>query len=111
MERFVKGDVVVVPFPFSDLSTVKRRPALAVATPGGDDVILCQITSQQVRDRYAVGITDIDFTEGTLRKPSNVRPNRLFSASANLILYRAGHLNDRAVTSVIDRIIEILQAE
>jgi mRNA interferase MazF len=111
VERFVKGDGVVVPFPFSDLSTVKRRPALVVAAPGGDDIILCQITSQQIRDRYAVGITETDFTEGTLRKLSNVRPNRLFSASTNLILYRAGHLNDPAVTSVIDRIIELLQAE
>ncbi|SCL76759.1 PemK-like protein [Methanoculleus chikugoensis] len=110
MERPVKGDVVVVPFPFSDLSTVKRRPALVVATPGGDDVILCQITSQQIRDRYAVGITDTDFSEGALRKPSSIRPNRLFSASTNLILYRAGHLSDPAVTSVVDRIIEILQA-
>jgi len=111
VERFVKGDVVVVPSPFSDLSTVKRRPALVIAAPGGDDVILCQITSQQIRDRYAVGITELDFAEGTLRKPSNVRPNRLFSASTNLILYRAGHLNDPVVTSVIDRIVEILQAE
>jgi len=90
---------------------VKRRPALVIAAPGGDDVILCQITSQQIRDRYAVSIADTDFTEGTLRKPSNVRPNRLFSASTNLILYRAGHLNDPVVTSVIDRIVEILQAE
>ena len=110
MERPVKGDVVVVPFPFSDLSTVKRRPALVIATPGGDDAILCQITSRQVRDRYAVGITEMDFSEGTLQKPSNVRPNRLFSASNNLLLYRAGHLNDPAVTSVVNRIIEILQA-
>ena len=107
----MKGDVVVVPFPFSDLSTVKRRPALVVAAPGGDDVILCQITSQQVRDRYAVGITELDFAEGTLHKPSNIRPNRLFSASVDLILYRAGRLNDQAVTSVINRIIEILQVE
>ena len=97
-------------FLFSDLSTVKRRPALVVATPGGDDGILCQITSQQVRDRYAVGITNMDFTEWTLQNPSNVRPNRLFSASTNLLLYRAGHLNAPAVTSGIDRIIEILQA-
>ncbi|MCK8517397.1 type II toxin-antitoxin system PemK/MazF family toxin [Methanoculleus sp. 7T] len=111
MERLIKGDVVIVPFPFSDLSTVKRRPALVVAVPGGDDIILCQITSQQVRDRYAVGITDIDFAEGTLHKPSNIRPNRLFSASFDLILYRAGHLNDQATRSVVTRIIEILQAE
>jgi len=36
----VKGDVVVIPFPFSDLSQSKRRPALVVATLEGDDVIL-----------------------------------------------------------------------
>lgn len=46
MGKFVKGDVVVVPFPFSDLSASKRRPALVVATFMGDDVILCQITSK-----------------------------------------------------------------
>jgi mRNA interferase MazF len=42
MGRFIKGDVVVVPFPFSDLSASKRRPALVAATLGtGDDVVLC----------------------------------------------------------------------
>lgn len=71
---------------------MKRRPAPVVETPGGDDIIPCQITSQQIRDPHAVGITDTDFTEGTLHKPSNVRPNRLFSASTNLILYRAGRI-------------------
>ena len=44
MGAFVKGDVVVAPFPFSDLSATKKRPALVVATLTGDDVILCQIT-------------------------------------------------------------------
>ena len=43
MARFVKGDVVVVPFPFSDLSHAKRRPALVIASLKGDDAILCQI--------------------------------------------------------------------
>jgi len=58
-----------------------------------------------------VGITDVNFAEGTLHKPSNIRPNRLFSASVDLILYRAGRLNDQTVMSVIERIIGILQAE
>ena len=53
MAKFVKGDVVVVPFPFSDLTQAKRRPALVVSTLEGDDLILCQITSQYVRDNYA----------------------------------------------------------
>lgn len=53
MERFVKGDVVVLPFPFSDLTLSKRRPALVVAAPGGDDLILCQVTSQSVNDNLS----------------------------------------------------------
>ena len=50
MAEFVRGDVVVVPFPFSDLSQAKRRPALVVAELTGDDLILCQITSQSVKE-------------------------------------------------------------
>ena len=53
MARFIKGDVVVVLFPFSDLTQAKRRPAFVVSVLDGDDVILCQITSKTVRDRYA----------------------------------------------------------
>ena len=54
MGRFVKGDVVVVPYPFSDFSAVKRRPALVIAELTGDDVILSQITSHRVGDAYAI---------------------------------------------------------
>jgi len=39
MGKFVKGDIVVVPFPFSDLSTAKKRPALVVASLVGDGVL------------------------------------------------------------------------
>ena len=51
MAKFVKGDVLVVPFPFSDLTQAKRRPAFVLAGPFGDDLILCQITSQVVKDK------------------------------------------------------------
>ena len=63
MAKFVKGDVVVVPFPFSDLTQAKRRPALVVSTLEGDDLILCQITSQFVRDNYAVFLNDKDLKQ------------------------------------------------
>ncbi len=109
MAGFVTGDVVVVPFPFSDLTQAKRRPALVVATLQGNDVILCQITSQQVTDSYAVIIEASDFTVGGLNQVSNVRPNRLFTADQNIILYKAGQLTPAKLGEVIAAIIQILQ--
>ncbi len=67
MERFMKGDVVVVPFPFSDLTRAKRRPALIIAELEGDDLILCQITSQRIKDKYAISINEDDFETGILK--------------------------------------------
>lgn len=64
MGRFIKGDVVVIPFPFSDLSSNKRRPALVLSALDGDDVILCQITSREVRDEFAIPLSIEDFREG-----------------------------------------------
>jgi mRNA interferase MazF len=83
MGRFVKGDVVVTPFPFSDLQAAKRRPALVVATFTGEDVLLCQITSQAVSDSYAIPLRSTDFTSGRLANDSNIRPNRLFTTDSH----------------------------
>ena len=109
MAGFVKGDVVVVPFPFSDLRSSKRRPALVVAGLEGDDLILCQITSQKVKDSYAIQIVDDDFQTGDLKQPSNVRPNRIFTADRHIVLYRAGHLKPEKLDEVIRRIVRILR--
>lgn len=110
MARFVKGEVVVVPFPFSDLTQAKRRPALVVASLTGDDVILCQITSQVTRDDYALSIMAEDFVSGSLNQPSNVRPNRIFTADQNIILYLVGQLKSEVLEQIISQIIGILRA-
>ncbi len=111
MEGFVKGDVVVLPFPFSDLTLSKRRPALVLAVPGGDDVILCQITSQTVKDNLALQLQNEDFVNGSLSMTSNIRPNRIFTADKHIILYKVGQLCREKSRAVANRIIEILQAD
>jgi len=108
MASFVKGDIVVVPFPFSDLTAAKRRPALVVAELSGDDIILCQITSQNVRDSYSISLDEENFESGTLNRKSNIRPNRIFTADKKILLYKAGHLKKEKVAEAIEKIIDIL---
>ena len=80
MAGFVKGDIVVVPFPFSDPTGSKRRPALVLMDLPGDDIILCQVTSQFSKDIFAVEINPTDFANSSLPLTSNIRPTRIFTA-------------------------------
>jgi len=109
LARFVKGEVVVIPFPFSDLTQAKRRPTLIIAELEGDDLIPCQITSQRIKDKYAVEISDKDFETGGLRQPSNVRPTRIFTADSHIVLYRIGNLKKTKLNEIIEKVVEIIQ--
>jgi len=106
----VKGDVVVVPFPFSDLTQSKRRPALVLASPPGDDIILCQITSQKVKDNFAILLSSSDFNDGEINQESNIRPNRIFTADEKIVLYKVGKIKSEKTNEVIRIIIELLSA-
>jgi mRNA interferase MazF len=109
LAKFVKGDVVVVPFPFSDLTQAKRRPAVVLAGLDGDDVILCQITSQSIADRYSVMLADADFVSGTLKQKSNARPNRIFTADSHIILYKADTLNTGKLSEIVEKVDGIIR--
>ena len=109
MEKFVRGDVVVVVFQFSDLSETKKRPALVIAEAGSSDFILCQITSQAAKDARAISLKNSDFLSGSLNRDGYIRPNRLFTASDKIILYKAAHLKQAKLNSVVDGIIQIIK--
>lgn len=108
MGGFVRKDVVVVPFPFSDLSSSKKRPALVLSDLEGDDLILAQITSKKISDSYSIELKTSDFNNGNLNKDSNIRPNKIFTADQNIVLYKVGNLNDEKMDEVINKIVKIL---
>ena len=108
MGAFVRGDVVVLPFPFSDLSAAKRRPALVLAALPGDDVILCQITSRPGPVAFSVPLERVDFVSGSLQLSSTIRPDHLLTADSNLVLYRAGVVTPAKVQEAIAKAVSIL---
>jgi len=109
MERFVKGSVVIIPFPFSDLSATKRRPALVLANLVGNDILLCQITSCCPDEEYAISLKTTDFITGTLPVDSYIRPARIFTADKNIIIRTAGIVSNEIINKTTDNIINILK--
>ena len=101
MATFIRGDVVVLPFPFADNSGYKRRPALVLSAFSAQELIVCAITSQTVRDDYCIPLTPDDFESGSIKNDSYVRPNYVFTVRAAVIAYRAGKIKTEKRDEVV----------
>ncbi len=110
MVPLAAGEVVVVPFPFSDLSQAKLRPAVVLADAGRGDWILCQVTSKVYGDARAIKPEDASFAAGTLRATSYARPGKLFTASRDLIVTQVGTLKSERFWQIIDSVVALLRA-
>ena len=108
MGTFATGSVVLVPFPFSDLSRSKRRPAVVVADAEHGDWILCQITSRAYADARAVAITDSDFEQGSLRLVSYARPAKLFTAHESLFVFNVGRLSADLLQKITNAVVSVI---
>ena len=109
MERFVKGDVIVLDFPFSNLSQVKRRPALVIKAPKGGDLIVSQITGKSQEPSFEAQVNRKDFKEGGLKIDSYLRLDKIFSVEKSIVRYKAGSLKPEKFKEIIDKIISFLK--
>lgn len=103
------GGVVLVRFPFSDLSTSKLRPAVVLASSGMDDWVLCQITSNPYSDSRSIEINDENFIEGALKRTSYARPGKLFTANDSLIYSKVGVLKKSSFEGIINSVINVFK--
>ena len=109
MEAPAEGAVVLVRFPFSDLSRSKLRPAVVLADAGRGDHVLCQVTSRPYGDPAAVVLDGSAFASGSLRVTSYARPGKLFTASSDLITDKVGLLTDEARTRIVDAVVALIR--
>ncbi len=104
------GAVVLVPFPFSDLSQTKLRPAVVLADSGRGDWILCQVTSNPYGDVHAIEMTNDSFHSGSLRVTSYARTGKLFTANQDLMVSHIAILNATSLKNIIEAVIDILRS-
>ncbi|MDA3861547.1 MAG: type II toxin-antitoxin system PemK/MazF family toxin [Melioribacteraceae bacterium] len=104
-----KGSIVLIRFPFSDLSKSKLRPALVIASTDNNDFILCQITSKDYGDSKSIKLIEADFETGSLQKVSFVRYTKIFTANNSIISSNFGKLKEKKFHILIDLLIKFLK--
>ena len=109
MGTFAKGDIVLFPFPYTDLSNRKLRPCLVLSEQMGEDMVLCQITSQKIqRDEYSVSVKKEETKDGSLQVDSYIRTNMLFTAATSQILKKCCSVSSANYNKVVEKIVMLI---
>ncbi|HDN65150.1 MAG TPA: type II toxin-antitoxin system PemK/MazF family toxin [Methanosarcinales archaeon] len=110
MTIYEQGDIVLVSFPFTDLTAVKKRPALVVSANWYNkryrDVVLVAVTSRvpPILDELDYRITESDFKTGKLYKDSVVKLGKVFTIENSLIRRKICGLRSQTMEEILDRL-------
>jgi mRNA interferase MazF len=109
-----KGDIVLVPFPFTDLSTTKLRPAVVLWVDStGDDITLCFISSQNLTrlspNEFVLDASDPEFSNTGLKVTSKVRVTRIATLERRLITRRVGKLGVNQIQQLNSAMLQAFQ--
>ena len=108
-ERFVTGSVVIINWPFSDLSGSKIRPAIVVAGNNYGGYILCQVTSQSYH-QAAIELHPNSFQSGSLNKVSYMLYTQLFTADDQVVRREHGRIKGRLCEELVESIKTVLDS-
>jgi mRNA interferase MazF len=105
-----QGDLVLIPIPFTDLSSRKRRPVIVVSNDaynrGGLDVVVVALTSRSSAGPFDFQLNPSDMVEGSLNHPGTVRVDKIYTLAKSIIVKRFGKVSPQ----VMDRIRAFLQS-
>ncbi len=101
-------DIVLIPIPFSDLTSTKRRPVVIVSSDRynqrSEDVVVVAMTSKLSRAPYCVRVKPADLAEGTLKRESIVRADKIYTLSKTIIAKRFGRISTGTFQQVLTQL-------
>lgn len=112
--RLRQGDIALIPVPFTDLSSRKRRPVIVVSADvynvAGPDMIVVAMTSNPAQNEWTFVIAATDLTDGRLNRPGTVRVDKIYTLAQSLAVVRFGSVSSRVVSRIRDVLLKLVQA-
>jgi mRNA interferase MazF len=105
-----QGDIVLIPVPFTDLTSSKRRPVIVVSNDRYNanslDMVVVAMTSNPTAVPFSFEISNADLAGGRLNRPGLVRPDKVYALAQRIVVRTFG----RVTPDVLDRIHAALAA-
>ena len=102
--NIVQKEVVLLPYPFSNLEGMKVRPALVVSNnlfnKKSADCIMVPLTTVIKGEPYSVIIDNNDMHSGELVKQSRVRSDKVFAVEKSLVIMKIGVIKDKTFEKI-----------
>ena len=102
-------DIVLIPIPFTDLSSYRRRPVIIISNNTynreTDDIVVVAMTSNLKPTDYGFVITSDDLKLGSLRRPSRIRVDKIYTLAQSIVVKTFGRVNE----TTFDRICGLLR--
>lgn len=106
ISSFNQGDILLIPFPLSDISGSKQRPVIVISNKlvnGLSDIICAQITSNPRKDSLSFEIKDADVSI-SLKGYSEVRCHKIFTASKSIVVKKISHVHKTSMINLVKKI-------
>ena len=111
--QYEQGEIIIVPFTFSNLSIIKQRPVLVLSKKEynnkTEDIITCGITSNIKNELYSILIDNKNLTIGQIPVQSRIKVDKLFTVHQNIIRKKLGKLNEETFKKVIEELIKLVK--
>lgn len=107
------GDIVLIPVPFTDLSSQKRRPVVVISNDiyhrMTQDIVVVAMTSNVRQTSYGFVIGTKDLEKGTLNRPSQIRVDKIYTLSQSIIVKTFGRVNDETLSKIRERLHSLIK--
>jgi mRNA interferase MazF len=112
-ERPQQGDIVLIPIPFTDLTSQKRRPVIVISNDAYNrrtaDMIVVAMTSNPQPLDYSFTITSADLVVGTLNRPGKVRGDRVYTLAQEIAVRTFGRVNSATLARIRSLLADLVQ--
>jgi mRNA interferase MazF len=110
---YKQRDIIMIPFPYTDLTETKQRPAIIVSNNNYndtlDDVVVCAVTSKFQRDEFCIELLDTNLDYGKLPEISFVKAHKLLTIHKSKIIKKYSRVKEDYFSTIQDRIADLIE--